>query len=93
MEARSIAESVGRLAKEMRRFAARAAAEYEPVVALILLSRSKDPRRIEAALDGLLDFCWDPEALLLFHKLCRYYYAVDPQAASGFVHRYRDMWG
>ncbi|MFA6433851.1 MAG: hypothetical protein WCW52_04075 [Elusimicrobiales bacterium] len=92
METRSIAESVGRLAKEIKRFAARAVTGYGPVVNYLLLCRSKDARRITAALDGLLDFCWDPDALLLFHKLCRYYHDIDPRAAEEYARRYREMW-
>jgi len=30
--------------------------------------------RIERCLDGMLDFCFDDEVLLLYKKLCRYYF-------------------
>jgi hypothetical protein len=29
-------------------------------------------------LDQLLDLCFDSDILLLFKKLCRYYYFIDP---------------
>ena len=46
----------------------------------------------EVGLDGLLDFCFDPEALLLYKKLCRHYYAIDLAATAEYVHAYRAMW-
>jgi hypothetical protein len=39
--------------------------EYTPVVEEILHSRSRDTQPIEHTLNGLLDFCADPEILLL----------------------------
>lgn len=66
--------------------------EYTPVVEGILRSRSRDTRHIEHTLDGLLDFCSDPEILLLYEKLCRHYYAIDPPATAEYVHAYREMW-
>jgi hypothetical protein len=47
--------------------------------------QSQDIRRIEHTLDGLLDFCFDPEVLLLYKKLCRHYYAIDPAATGDYV--------
>ena len=58
----------------------------------IVRARSKDIRHIEHTLDGLLDFCFDPEALLLYKKLCRHYYDIDPSATAEYVHFYREMW-
>jgi hypothetical protein len=30
--------------------------------------------------------------LLLYKKLCRHYYAIDPAASAAYVHAYREMW-
>jgi hypothetical protein len=84
-EIRDLAESVSVLAH-------RAVAEFTPAVDAIVGSRSRDARRIEHTLDGLLDFCFDPEALILFKKLCRHYYFIDSAAAAHYVYAYRDMW-
>jgi hypothetical protein len=72
--------------------ARQAVAEYTPIVDSIVRTRSKDIRHIEHTLDGLLGFCFDSEALLLFKKLCRHYYFIDPAAAAEYVHMYREMW-
>lgn len=72
--------------------ARRAVAEYAPVVESILNDRSRDVRRIERTLDGLLDFCFDPKALLLYKKLCRHYSDIDPAATASYIQAYREMW-
>jgi hypothetical protein len=72
--------------------ARRAVAEYTPLVDSIISRRSTDVWQIEHTLDGLLDFCFDPEALVLFKRLCRHYYFIDRAAAADYVRFYREMW-
>jgi hypothetical protein len=72
--------------------ARRAVAAYSPVVESIVQDQSTDIRNIEHTLDGLLDFCFDSEALGLFKKLCRYYYGIDPSATAEYIQAYREMW-
>lgn len=52
----------------------------------------KDPKRIEWLLSCMLDFGFDDRILVLFKKLCRYYYAIDPEATASYVYSYREMW-
>jgi hypothetical protein len=85
-------ETIVELIGSMSDIARRAVAEYEPIVDSIMRSRSKDIRNIEHTLDGLLDFCFDAEALILYTKLCRHYYFIDPAATADYVRAYRDMW-
>ena len=80
----SLAASVSSLAR-------RSVEEYAPIVNAIVSERSQNIRHIQT-LDGLLDFCFDPEALLLYKELCRHYYAIDPAAAAEYVNAYREMW-
>ena len=40
----------------------------------------------------MLDFCFDDAVLVLYKKLCRYYYDIDPEATVSYVNAYRDMW-
>jgi hypothetical protein len=88
----SLLVKVGELAKQIQAITRRALNEYAPIVDAILRAESMDIVYIEHTLDGLLDFCFDPDAFVLFKKLCRYYYAIDPEAASEYVQIYRDMW-
>ena len=60
---------VDRLAQTISVFANRAVAEYAPLVEALVRDQCRDARCIERTLDGLLDFCFHPQALLLFKKL------------------------
>jgi hypothetical protein len=85
-------ENVGDLIESISGLARWAVAEYAPVVDAIVRTQCKDTRHIEHTLDGLLDFCFGPEALLLYKKLCRHYYFIDPSATAEYVQFYREMW-
>jgi hypothetical protein len=50
----------------------------------IIQSGEHDARRIEYQLDHMLGFCCDPDMLLVFKRLCRYYYGIDPVATAGY---------
>ena len=78
-------ETIGDLIKSVSGLARQAVAAYAPVVSSIVRDQSQDIRHIEHTLDGLLDFCVDPEALLLYKKLCRHYYDIDPAATADYV--------
>jgi hypothetical protein len=88
----ALLESVSQLAEAMQDLNRRAVREYSPVVETILQTRRRDTRHIEHTLDGLLGFCGYEPALLLYRKLCRYYFALDPAAAVDYVNAYREMW-
>lgn len=69
-----------------------AVAIYTPVVEDIVRDRCQDAMHIQRTLDGLLDFAHDPEALLLYKKLCRHYFFIDPAATARYIDYYREMW-
>ena len=54
-------------------------------------SGEQGTQRIEHQLDPMLGFCCDPDMLVVFKQLCRYYYGIDPVAAAGYVQAYREM--
>jgi len=84
--------SMDELARSMSSLARRAVEEYAPLVESIILDPSPGISEVERTLDGLLGFCFDPRALLLYRKLCRRYLAIDPAATSEYVQAYREMW-
>jgi hypothetical protein len=83
---------IDELAASLVSLTQQAVAEYAPLVETIVSERSQDVQHIERLLDGLLDFCFEPAALLLYKKLCRHYYAIDPADAAWYVNAYREMW-
>ena len=80
------------LVKSISAITRRAVAEYAPLVDAIVRDQCRDVRHIERTLDGLLDFCFNPEALLLYKKLCRHYFPIDPAATAFYIRADREMW-
>jgi len=80
------------LAGDAQELAREAERQYSAEVEGILKVQSPDSRRIERCLDGMLDFCFDQGMLDLYRKLCRYYFAIAPEATVSYVHAYREMW-
>ena len=59
----------------------------------IIQSGEQSTQRIEHQLDHMLGFCCDPDMLVVFKRLCRYYDGIDPVvAAVGYVQAYREIW-
>ena len=72
--------------------ARQALSEYSVLAENIIVSKTTDQSRIEHTLDGMLDFWFDADMLLLFKKLCRYYFTINPQATAFYINSYREMW-
>lgn len=87
-----LVHSIKGIAESLNALNRQAVREYEPVVESILRSRSRDSRHIEHTLDGLLGFCGHEPALVLFKKLCRHYWEIDPVATARQIHAYREFW-
>lgn len=80
------------LVESLKGLSQQAVSEYSPLVDDVVQNSPHDVRQIERLLDGMLDFCHDSKMLVLFKKLCRHYYYIDPTATAEYVYRYRDMW-
>ena len=85
-------QSVKEIAQSLQALNRRAVREYTPIVEAIVREGCRDVQHIERTLDGLLDFAHDPAALLLYKKLCRHYYSIDPAATARYIEYYREMW-
>lgn len=90
--ASSLSPEIKKLAESLVRLYRQGVQEYSPVVDDIIATRCRDIRHIERTLDGLLDFCGYEPALLLYKKLCRYYFDIDPVATAGYINAYRELW-
>ena len=88
----NLVEKIEPLAQYTRQLAQEAEKLYALDVETIIKSHDSNPDRIEHCLDGILDFCFDEKMLLLFKKLCRHYYTIDPVATSEYVYFYKEMW-
>ena len=85
-------QSIKGTAESIQALNRQAVREYIPIVEGILRSRSRDTCHIEHTLDGLLDFCGYEPILILYKKLCRHYYFIDPAATADYVRIYRELW-
>jgi hypothetical protein len=65
--------------------------QYLPEVNALIKNNIKDDNTIQALLDRLLDFCGEEQMLLLFKKLCRYYWDINPQATAEYINIYREL--
>ncbi|HUM99591.1 MAG TPA: hypothetical protein PLI96_03780 [Halothiobacillus sp.] len=85
-------KSVHDIAEAIHAVNQQAMREYTAVVERILRTRSRDTRHVEHTLDGLLGFCCYEPALILYKKLCRHYWELDPVATANYINAYREMW-
>lgn len=65
---------------------------YKPEVERIISTNNRDKNAIEHTLDALCEVAFDNEVLLLFKKLCRFYFTIDPVATAQQIQFYREMW-
>ena len=65
---------------------------WKPKAENIINTKSEDVNAIEHTLDALCEVAFNDEVLIVFKKLCRYYYNIDPQATAEQVQFYREMW-
>jgi len=84
-------QSIGELARNAQKLAREAERQYSVEVETILKARICDSRHIERCLDGMLDLCFDQAILVLYRTLCRYYFAIAPEATISYVQAYREM--
>jgi len=91
-EYRDFFKSIEKLVKYLGEVTAREVVMYEPIVNRLINSCSKDRKKIERTLTGLLDFCGNSAILQLYKKLCRYYYPLDPKATAQYVLFYLERW-
>ena len=65
---------------------------YLPLVDVIIQSKSKDEKEIGHLLDRILDIACMEKGLILYKKLCRYYWDINPNATAYYINAYREMW-
>ncbi len=58
----------------------------------VIQNNLKNEQDVERILDGLLDICFDDEALVLFKRMCRYYLSINPHATRDYINYYKDMY-
>lgn len=85
-------DSMKDLVESLRGIEELGVAYYAPIVESIIRDHCRDVRHIERTLDSLLGFAGHPDGLLLYRRLCRHYWDIDPAATADYVNAYRKMW-
>ena len=80
------------LAKQIKELNEQAYYSYIPLVNELIASKRKDSNEIEHLLDRILDIASTDKGLLLYKKLCRYYWEIDKEATAFYVNAYRELW-
>lgn len=89
---RNFLENIKPLIEEIALIHHKAYYEYKPHVEHLIASKITDDNTIQKILDYLLDHACNDEVLLLYKKLCRYYWDINPQATADYINYYREMW-
>jgi hypothetical protein len=85
-------DNLAKLAPQITALFRQAIQAANVAVDAIIQRGEQDTNRIEHQLDHMLGFCCDPDMLLAFKRLCRYYFGIDPVATAGYVNAYQEMW-
>ncbi len=80
------------LAKQINELNEQAYYSYFPLVEELISSKRKESNEIEHLLDRILDIACSDKGLLLYKRLCRYYWEIDKEATAHYVNTYREMW-
>jgi len=85
-------EEIKKLIELQQQLAKQAVDIYKQEVDEIIRSKTTDDNKIQLTLDYMLSFCFDDQMLLLYKKLCRYYWDLNPHATADYINYYREMW-
>jgi len=75
-----------------QQLAKQALAAYTPLVDDIISTQNREENHIELTLDSMLSFCFDDKMLLLYRRLCRYLFDLNPKTAAWHITAFRKMW-
>ncbi len=92
-KAKEFLENIKPLVEQIALIHHQACYEYKPQVEHLINTNVKDDSIIQRLLDYLLDHACNDEVLILYKKLCRYYFDINPRATVNYVNYYREMWG
>jgi len=85
-------EEIKKLIELQQQLTKQAVDIYKLEVDEIIRSKTTNDNKIQLTLDYMLSFCFDDQMLLLYKKLCRYYWDLNPQATADYINYYREMW-
>jgi len=88
----TLIENIKPLVEAVQQNAEMAVSIYNQKVNEIINSKCTNQNEIELTLDYMLGFCFSDEMLIIYKRLCRYYYTINPKATVDYINYYREMW-
>ena len=86
-------QEIGGMIKQVQEITKKAVSLIEPQVNAIIRNKMTDNNQIETLLDRLFDYAgMDENGLILFKRLCRYYYGLNPKVTADYIYAYRDLY-
>jgi hypothetical protein len=84
--------NIQNLAQQLKTIANQAIPLYTQKVEDIINNKIQDHNQIELTFDYLLDYCYDDEMLLLYKRLARYYFEINPVGTANYINYYRERY-
>ena len=85
-------DTIAQLAPQMAALFRQAIQAANVAVNDIIQCGEQDTAYIDHQLDHMLGLCCDANMLLVFKRLCRCYFSIDPVATGEHIDAYREMW-
>ena len=85
-------KEIMKMAEQLKTLSNVAVLQYTNIVNDILDKKITDEQEIACILDGMLDFCYFNEMLLLYKQVCRGLYLKHPGLVHDYILYYREMW-
>ena len=85
-------KEIMKMAEQLKALSNVVVLQYTNIVNDILDEKITDEQEIACILDGMLDFCYFNEMLLLYKQVCRGLYLKHPGLVHDYILYYREMW-
>jgi len=86
-------EAIFEMARQIQELNKIIIAGIKPRLDNVISNRITDSKTIERLFDELLDCAgMSEEGLILFKRLCRYYFHIDPTTTAEYIYIYRDLY-
>ena len=85
-------KDIQELGNQLKTLAKQTLPLYTQKVETIINNKIQDHNQIELTFDYMLDFCYDDEMLLLYKKLARYYFTINPQGTANYINYYKERY-
>jgi hypothetical protein len=88
----ALIDDIREIAQELQTIYSQAEIYYTSAVNDVIRHQSKDTKEIEHLLNYMLDFADKEKILMLYRRLCRYYFDINPQVTAEYIQSYKELY-